>query len=188
MKVWHHKYQVWLTLFLCVALLPPISEAQQRELERLNGKWRVTGVRLDETLSRTPAYNIDDPELMGRVISVSATEIRTNMPGVKRCGHPAVKSEITTIDTLVKRTMGRGTYTMEQPNKFRLPVETSKQIPVLWVTCGEGHLGPDTPFGPEGYNWIARLSDNRLAMRWHDNTIILLKREGTAQKLLHRSP
>lgn len=168
-------------LLYYLLFLPFVSVASQSQppadnLATVKGRWQVVGVRLDETLMRRPAYNIDDPELMGRVVVVSSKAIQTNIPGVSKCQEPSAKAERSTLDLLVNRTMGKVAYSEEQTNKFSLPVDTTKEIEVLWMTCKKGHIGPDTPFGPRRYNWIARISSDGLAMRWYDNTILLLKR------------
>lgn len=162
---------------LLLVLSPQKTYSQINHLQFLVGKWQVTGVRLDETLMRTPAYNIDDPELVGRTIVVSREEILTSMPVATKCHYPTIKPEASTIDALVNRTMGKAKYSEESTNKFALPVDTTKEVEVLWVTCKDGHIGPDTPFGPRRSNWIATLSANKLAMRWYDNTILLLTRQ-----------
>lgn len=64
-----------LALLLVALLIPQESFSQTNHGAFLAGKWRVTGVRLDQTLSRTPGYNIDDPELVGGTIRISQTEI-----------------------------------------------------------------------------------------------------------------
>lgn len=72
--------------------------------------------------------------------------------------------------------MGKSAYIAHKINRFKLPVSPHQKSRIFWITCGEGDIGPDTPFGPVGANWIAKLSPQLLAMRWYDNTILLLKR------------
>lgn len=98
------------------------------------------------------------------------------MPEGTHCRNPIIEPEKTSIEELVDRTMGKGMYSEDSHNKFELPIDTSNEVEVFWVRCKEGHFGPDYPFGPKGQNWIAKLSRNKLAMRWYDNTILLLKR------------
>jgi hypothetical protein len=141
----------------------------------LIGTWKVTAVRIDETLPRTPAYDIDDPELLGRAVVVSRERISTTMPE-GTCRNPQTTRETATIDNLIEQTMGKGKFGGNQSNKFGLPVNTKKVMEVLWVKCSEGHFGPDYPFGPKGCNWITKLSKDKAAMRWYDNSILLLKR------------
>lgn len=166
------------SLPLLLLLLPAKdSQAETDHLKSLLGQWKVTAVRLDETLMRRPNYNINDPELVGRWILVHRHLIRTNMPEETMCRNPSIMEEISTIEELVDRTMGKAEYSEKVANKFRLPINPRRRLQVLWVKCREGDIGPDTPSGPEGYNWIARLSPNKLAMRWYDNTIIVLERQ-----------
>ncbi|HBA87815.1 MAG TPA: hypothetical protein DCZ75_07430 [Geobacter sp.] len=171
------RWAYTVVLALLISLVAEKGMSQTDHVSVLIGKWEVTGVRLDETLMRRPNYNYDDPELVGRWMLFSRKSILTNTPEDTSCQHPLVRSEVETIEGLVGRTMAKAKYSGGETNKFALPVDTMKNVEVLWVTCKKGHIGPDTPFGPENFNWIARLSDNELAMRWYDNTILLLKRQ-----------
>ncbi len=165
-------------LGLCVLLsLPGKVGAETKPLEFLAGAWRVTGVCLDETSTRTPHYNYNDADLMGGLISFTDENVQAKMPEKVSCKNPVVSTEITTMEALVDRTMLRKQKTTSQRNRFALPLDTSKDIEVFWITCEKGHVGPDDPRGPGGYNWIAKLSRNRIAMRWYDNTVLLLDRK-----------
>ncbi|WP_162604745.1 hypothetical protein [Geomonas ferrireducens] len=137
----------------------------------------LLGDLLDETLTRTPHYNYNDADLMGDLISFRNESVQAKMPERVSCMNPVVSTEIMTMEALVDRTMLRQQNATSQKNRFALPLDTSKNIEVLWITCEKGHVGPDDPHGPEGYNWIAKLSKNRIAMRWYDNTVLLLDRK-----------
>ncbi|MBU5639033.1 hypothetical protein KOM00_20130 [Geomonas sp. Red69] len=172
------KSRCRLVLTLCVILFLPVKgSCETRSLEFLKGTWQVTGVRLDETLMRTPHYNYNDQDLMGNVISFSAKMVQSRMPEAISCRGPIVSTETMTLEALLDRTMIPKENVSTRKNRFALPVDTTKKIDVLWIKCQQGHLGPDTPRGPEGYNWIAKLSKMKIAMRWYDNTILLLKRK-----------
>ncbi|ACH39787.1 hypothetical protein Gbem_2783 [Citrifermentans bemidjiense Bem] len=164
-------------IFFILVLTEANGSYGKEGLATLEGRWQVVGVRIDETLMRTPNYNINDPALMGRWIKITKNKITTNLPEKSKCQTPSIKAETSTISDLINLTMGRTDYNQDEPNKFRLPENPNEKREVLWVTCTEGDIGPDYPFGPENYNWIARLSDNKLALRWYDNTILLLKRQ-----------
>lgn len=166
---------VWLILSLMFLQTHKLCAADNG-FSSIFGRWQVTAVRLDGTLMRTPTYNIDDPELMGRWILVSGDRITTNMPERTTCQSPHAQVEISPVIELVDRTMGKPAYTVHEINKFKLPVSLHQKSRIFWITCREGDLGPDIPFGPVGANWIAKLSPQLLAMRWYDNTILLLKR------------
>lgn len=66
-----------LWLLLVFLLTPHNAHSEQGLGAFLTGKWIVVGVRLDQTLSRTPGYNINDPELLGDAIWISQAGIRT---------------------------------------------------------------------------------------------------------------
>jgi len=176
-----HNFDRILPFLLCLLLtLLTFSEARSQEspLTPLLGTWQVKGVRLDVTLSSTPNYNYDDPRLIGRLITITPEEIRADTPEDTICTLPIAKLETSTIGTLVSGTMSRGKKRSEKEisNKFELPVGGEKEIQVWWVGCKDGDMGPDTPFGPEGLNWVTMVAKDQLAIRWYDNTILLLNR------------
>ncbi len=99
-----YNRKAWLIVSMIFLQTPKLCAAGG-ELEPLFGQWEVTAVRLDRTLMRTPAYNIDDPELMGRYIIVSGDRITTNMPEETTCQSPHTQVEISPVTELVDRTM-----------------------------------------------------------------------------------
>ncbi|UFS72053.1 hypothetical protein LPW11_07635 [Geomonas sp. RF6] len=144
----------------------------------LLGTWQVCGVRLDTTLLRTPNYGYDDVRLTGRLVTIASEEITTDMPESSSCQAPKAEKALTTMDELIEESMGRpkGRKVTKESDRFELPVEGGRDLQVWWIRCEKGDIGPDTPFGPEGANWVAALSKDRLAMRWYDNVILLLTR------------
>jgi hypothetical protein len=167
-----------IALIISVLLLATVeANAHHKLLAPLVGKWQVMGVRLDETLPRTPNYNYDDPRLVGHLISISGEKITADLPEKSACLEPTATSVLSTPDTLIQQSMGRSKRT-GKPNSinFNLPVKGNERLLVLWIGCKTGDIGPDSPYGPEGLNWLAKLPGDQLALRWYDNTILLLKR------------
>ena len=145
----------------------------------LMGHWRVSDVRLDTTFTRSPYYNYNDRRLMGRKVLFTADAVKGNFPEKTECLGPTVRNEITSLNSLLERTMGNQEDQSQEDaaKRYQLQSDGRKEVQVVWVGCEKGDLGPDSPFGPESFNWIAILSKNKIAMRWYDNTVLLLKRE-----------
>lgn len=168
--------KILLIITLLVLCITQKAQGGDEVAKALMGRWKIVGVRLDETLMRRPNYNYNDPELMGRYIAISPRQIKTTMPEETGCSQPAFSVEQRSLEDLINATMGRATYSEGQSNRFALPVDTAKEVKVIWVRCKEGNIGPDTPSGPADQNWVVPLAKGQVAMRWYDNTILLLKR------------
>lgn len=145
----------------------------------LLGTWRVSGVSLDTTMTRTPYYNFNDRSLLGRKVRISADMADGNFPEKTVCIRPISRSDVTSLNSLLDSTMGKqeNEEHVEAAERYQLHSDGNKKVKVVWIGCKKGDFGPDTPFGPVGYNWVAILSESRIAMRWYDNTVLLLKRE-----------
>lgn len=156
-----------------------LKESRAERLpQSLMGHWRVSDVRLDTTFTRSPYYNYNDRRLIGRNVFFSADTVKGNFSEKTECLGPTVRSEITSLNSLLERTMGNqeDQSQAEAVKRYQLPGDGRKKVQVVWVGCKKGDFGPDSPFGPEGFNWIAVLSDSKIAMRWYDNTVLLLQR------------
>lgn len=166
-------------IVLTTLLIVVVSEARAQDdlLVPLAGMWRVNGVRLNETLMRRPYYNYDDVRLIGRLVTFSKERIETDMAEGTACDTPKAEVTASTAGRLVAGSMG-GSINGEAPTAkdFNLPLDGAKALNVWWITCQKGDVGPDTPFGPERHNWLAKLTEDQLAMRWYDNTILLLQK------------
>lgn len=165
-------------IFIGVILFAVNASSDDSVPESLMGSWRVIAVRLDTTFTRKTYYNYNDPNLIGHEIVISKNIAKAKMPEKTVCIGPVFKRQLITMNALIESTMGKqeDSSQAEAVKRYELPVDGGKNLQVVWVGCKEGDLGPDTPLGPEGYNWIARLSPDKIAMRWYDNTILLLKR------------
>jgi uncharacterized protein YecT (DUF1311 family) len=118
-------------------------------------------------------------------MKISPREITGEVFLDEQCFEPGIKRSTSTIENLIENTMGSSVMKSEKGvNRFELPEPISKNIEVLWVECAKDNFGPSINFGPnEGSsNWIAILSEKQLAMRWYDNTVLLLKRLSPDQK------
>jgi hypothetical protein len=175
---------VLLFLSLSLGAFFPLDEARTEGLTygNLKGIWQVSSVNIDTTLSRKANYNYNDPRLLGRLVTIDDHGIVTDFPEASVCLDPKARPLTSTIDNVIATTMGKSKKKNSKLNKFDLPFDTTRNLQMWWVGCGKGDIGPDTPFGPSNENWIAAVSQDQIAMRWYDDTILLLQRLTTGAK------
>jgi hypothetical protein len=143
------------------------------------GAWVVVGVRVDTHYAGRAYYQYDDGRLRGKTVHIWHTEAKGNLPEKLLCKAPSVTEENCQLDDLLYGTMaGDEDDARNGAKKFMLPIDGNVTVTALWVSCKDGDIGPDSPPGPKGQNWLVLLPDGKLAIRWYDNTILLLKREG----------
>ena len=175
-----------LTLTFVLPMLGTQSHAQEKptpaHLElpaTLIGTWQVTKVNIDTGASRRMLYQYNDPRLTGRLFTIAREQLTNNTPESQLCVNPKVVMHRTTALKLIGNNMaGRG-YVPETPTPkdYELPLANNAPVDVLSVSCKdglfEGGLGPVE--GMRGA-WIIVLHKDQLAIRWYDETILLLRR------------
>ena len=152
----------------------------------LMGTWQVTEVHTDQgeshwSRTRNDKYNIH--KYLGRVFVFTPQRLTTNSPEDKRCDDPHVAVHHTTAGNAVSTSIASRPFFPVQPTPedFQLPLLDNAPIEVLSLQCSDGlfaknlggSLDPDT--GIDGA-WLIVLSKDRLALRWHDETILILNR------------
>jgi uncharacterized protein YecT (DUF1311 family) len=143
----------------------------------ITGTWQVTKVNIDTGSSRTMHVQYNDPAEKGRIIDISPNKITHDGLDWMICVNPTVTVRRSTAAELVKDSMGWRGYDPEvpTPKDYELPVGNKKQVDTLWIHCGKGDFGPDTKDISKN-TWILPLPDGRLAMRWFDESIVILSR------------
>lgn len=145
--------------------------------ESFVGTWVVEAVRPDTTSTRRTYYNYNDKRLLRATLHISLRKAEGKMPERLVCIGPVVKADSTTMDELIEKSMSKQDedVQIEAVKRYELPVDGKKRVSVFWIRCKEGDFGPDSPPGPAGWNWVVEISERILAIRWYDNTILLLK-------------
>ncbi len=152
----------------------------------LIGTWQVAEVHTDQGEShwhrtRDDKYNIH--KFLGRVFSFTAHVVTTNAPDGKRCDNPKIIVHRSTAANVVGTSIASRGFSPVLPTAkdFQLPLTDNAPIDVLSLLCKEGLFGknlgggqnPDV--GIKGV-WLIVLNKEQLALRWHDETILILKR------------
>lgn len=145
----------------------------------LAGTWQVIGVHIDTGASRTPMYQHDDLRLTGRLFTITPESIETNTPEDKLCSAPKFKVNRMKAANLLKSSMAGRIQAPEAPSvkDYQLALKEDAMVDALTIDCKEGRfaasLGRD---GGLSGAWMLVLQNNQLAIRWYDETILLLKR------------
>ena len=151
----------------------------------LIGIWQVLEAHVDTGATRTLLYQHNDFRLTGRLFTIERDKLITDAPEDQLCTNPKITTTITTPVDLIGRSMaGRGLPPeTPTPQDYELTFSNNKPIEVLSINCKEGlfagGLGAD---GGIGGAWIIALNDDKLAIRWYDETILVLNRLPTNAK------
>ena len=145
----------------------------------LIGTWQVTEVHIDRGTSRRLHVQRNDPALKGRLLTISNKKMTSDISYGDVCDEATALSNRMTAGDLIKSSMGRRWITPEIPTAkdFELPVAENEPLEVLSVSCKDGLWGSELG-RREGIRgaWIVVLPEGQLAMRWYDESILILSR------------
>jgi hypothetical protein len=153
--------------------------------KQIEGEWRVKSVLVDLGSGRTMEYQRDDPRLVGRSFRFEPASIVNNAPEARECAEPRFLHKSLQLSKLVTLTFAaRGDPgSPPGPRDFELPVSGDPLLDVVSVECQSGRFGPRAlktarkTLGSESVGtWVTRLPDDQLAIRWFDETILILHR------------
>lgn len=142
------------------------------------GAWEVAGVHVDTGATRTPHYRPDDFRLTGRIFRFSSGSITSNTPERQDCLSPHIAKSLP-ISQLIESSMAGRAAPPARPTAadYRLRLPDNASTPAFTVQC-KGKLwgaGLGREDGVQG-TWLLPLANGNLALRWHDETILELKR------------
>jgi len=155
------------------------------------GTWKVKSVHVDLGTTRTLSYQWNDPRLVGDVITISDKEIVQNTPETEQCLRPKVATWKTSASSLITVTMdARGIPSVSPTVKdYKLPLPPNGSVEAYAVQCNPGHFGPyqldegSLKFRSEDIGtWIVVLPGGRLAVRWYDDSILILGKVKSSEK------
>jgi uncharacterized protein YecT (DUF1311 family) len=153
--------------------------------DSIQGKWEVTEVHVDTEASRTPFYTWNDPRLVGRMFTFSPDQISNDTPENFECMTPRINLVIIGLDDLIKKSMaGYGYPAIRADAKaYQLDLGRDGNADIMQVYCKDklwnGNLGAEADM--QG-TWLFPAGDNRILVRWYDETILVLHRIPSDQK------
>ncbi len=182
-----------LPLLLFLSLLCTSCQAEDKSIPSptalrptLIGKWQVTEVHTDQgesqwSLTRDDKYNIH--KYLGREFEFTPQRLTTNAPEDKRCDEPKIIVHRTTAGKLVGTSIASRPFNPARPTPkdFQLPLSENTPVEVLSLLCKDGlfvkNLGGalDPNIGIDGA-WFIILNKEQLALRWNDETLLILNR------------
>jgi uncharacterized protein YecT (DUF1311 family) len=146
------------------------------------GDWQVVEVLVDQHATRTLGYGPNDPRLRYRIATIETDRVALESPEHASCEQPSWRERETAVAPLWRAGFaGRG-EAPEWPTAadYGLPLRDAQVVHVLSITCGKGSFGPDV--GEETGNWMMPLPDDRMAVRWYDQTVLILRRLARTEK------
>lgn len=188
-------------LFVCLFLInflhTPTSKISKvvNPAEKIHsGTWVVTGVRINTTLGKASSVTWNDPNLMYRVFRFSKEKISNNtFYANDNCTQPQYKQIDTKFNHLLFSTMmGYGDIDPSQDpsSDFEMSSWANKDVQINAVTCSNdtwnGILSSSSAGGKLSEirgSWLAFYSKNKMSLRWHGNSILILKRFDDTNKL-----
>jgi hypothetical protein len=150
----------------------------------LQGTWKVESVLVDLGSSRTLLYQRDDPHLVGNTFTISDQKIESNTPETRECLMPRAAVWKTTASSLVAVTLAPHGVPGTSPTvkDYDLPLAPNASVKAFSVKCDPGRFGPRplkaawAAIGSKDLGtWIVVLPGGQLALRWYDETILLLR-------------
>ncbi len=146
---------------------------------KLMGTWQVKEVHIDTKTSRTLHIQYNDPALKGRLLTISPGKIVSNISYGDQCSNAMLTTKKMTAAALLKNSMGWRMVDPEipTPKDYELPLSGNASVEVLSMNCRDGLWGRGL-----GQNkgimgaWMVALPNGRLAMRWYDESILILSR------------
>lgn len=153
------------------------------------GHWQVTEVLTD--LKDTEQglggrYTIQ--KYLGRVVTMTSDSfsINTHYDGV--CNNAKVLVRKTTAGEIISRSISTRLFspTRPTPDDMRLPVTGGTSVNALYSSCNGKFLSKDQGMAPQqdlsNVVWFIHLDNDRLAMSWHEQTVLILSRLNESAK------
>lgn len=167
---------------LCLLFLPALAGAEAiiPVPQNLIGTWQVTSVLIDTGATRRLHVQYNDPALKGRLLRISSERLISDISFDDSITCLKAKSMSITAAALIKNSMGwRGVDPqIPTPKDYGLPLAANAPVEVLRLMGKEGlwcdELGRD---GGIMGAWIIVLPGGGLAMRWYDESILILNRQ-----------
>ena len=144
------------------------------------GTWVVTKVNIDSESSRRLTISYDDPQLMGRIFTFSASKITSNTIS-DTCDNPMM--EIRRMKAGKLFAMAMWTHGIPPrgpiPEDYWMPFGSDKVFDVYTVRCNDGlwngAMAGDNKTGV-GKGWFVLLPGGQILVHWYDSSVITLDR------------
>jgi uncharacterized protein YecT (DUF1311 family) len=150
----------------------------------MKGTWQVSDVLYDQGDNETDRaldYKYLIPRYLGRIINMTSKKITINTPDESVCEDPKLLPRKSTAAKIVAKSIQTRVYenSYPTPHDMRLPLADDTPVKVLYLTCGDelspssrSHIVKDL----SDVRWFINLGNDRLAMNWRSQSILILSR------------
>lgn len=151
----------------------PLVMAQSINMNELTGSWQVKNVYIDTHQTIRPSIIVNDPNLVGRVLSFQSDKIWGDPLDDAGCIQPELKIQPDiTLNNLLALTTGAESEKALSEN-YLLGQQGNKKIRPFIIQCQKGMVGPE---GEKIDNWLTMLNENTMLINWDDNTLLALQK------------
>lgn len=164
-------------LMTAVLVVACVAPAHGSDPVIATGEWQVDEVRVDSGATRTLGYGPNDPRQRYRVIHIDANQVAVGGPEPSRCERPSWKPREVAAGLLWRTSFaGRGAEPMQPaPRDWGFALQEDQRVRVFELECNDkSTFGPDNGNRPS--TWFLPLPDGRVALRWYDQTVLVLKK------------
>ncbi|SAK97634.1 PF07007 family protein [Caballeronia glebae] len=144
----------------------------------IDGVWRVGEVRINANSTATSHYLPNDPRLVGRLFDFKTSAISNDMPEAQPCAQPSLQpTNISLANTIEQSVAGYGFPSQPaEASDFGFDRDKAQSSPTYLVQCRlapwHAELGTSAIRGV----WLAKIDSASVAMRWYDETLLILKK------------
>lgn len=149
------------------------------------GTWQVTEVLTDKG-NPAVGQGLDDkylvPKYLGRILTLAPKRLSINTPRDIPCEDPKLSSRNSTASEIIAKSISTRFSSPSLPTAqdMRLPLANDAPVKVLYLSCNDGlrakDMGMSALADMTNVLWFIGLDNNRLAMNWHDQTVLILSR------------
>lgn len=173
----------WLAMTLAavgVWSLPMPAQSAQL-LQGYAGQWQVRRVLLNEERMDRLLYQVDDPRLVGRTVSIEPVHIESDLPEASTCTQPVLEPHLQPLNVLLTDTLVSTRPGQDLARAFGLSLPGTQEVKVAWTACTTGRFGPSLKGMPasrqtkSGRTWVALAAPNQLLLRWYGDTVLVLE-------------
>lgn len=153
------------------------------------GDWQVIEVLTDfKDTEQGLGERYTIQKYLGRVVTMTSDSlsINTHYDGV--CENAKVLVRKTTVGEIVSRSVSTRLFspTRPTPKDMRLPLASDMPVDALYSSCNGEFLSKDQGMTPlqdlSNVVWFIDLNNDKLAMSWHEQTVLILSRLNASTK------
>lgn len=172
------------TLYILLLITGAASAAPSAIPEELLGQWEVREVHLDTSSGRTFHYGWNSPLLQWRIISFEKSHISNNTPEKSiPCNAPRAEVEFKNVSKMLNALLGYGKHADQSAAEhYKLDIPKNLNAKFIKINCSDGawngaiSAAKNTSERFSNGAWLFLLKEDEIALRWYDQTILILKK------------